>query len=121
MDIKNNKSFFSIAAVLILFLVLIVGINAKSDKNNTEANNFSGDDGVRSLADFTDLRNLVGFTENVTVIKVLDRRDRESIDGIFPLTLYKVEVLYNIKGGLEGVIDLALEDRIDLLQNLGMR
>jgi len=108
MTILKNKYFLSVISISVILFLSFLFINFYKHNNKTAlSNNFLLEDNAREIADFSDLRNLVGFAKNITVVKIISREEKESLDGIFPLTMYQAEVLYNIKGDLKGTVDFA--------------
>lgn len=62
-----------------------------------------GDMDMRYIADFSDDRNVIGFAGNVFVGKIIEVLKHTKSDNL-PVTLYKVEVVHNIKGILKGSV-----------------
>jgi len=90
----KQKISFSIIA-----LIATVGI--VSYVNTTYTSKPSSGLEMRYIADFSDDRNVIGFAGNVFAGKITKVLKDTKSDNL-PVTLYEVEVIHNIKGGLKG-------------------
>lgn len=82
-------------------LVAVVGIGVYLSAEHTSKP--SSELEMRYVADFSDERNVIGFSGNVftgKITKVLKHTKSDSL----PVTLYEVEVFHNIKGELKGSV-----------------
>src|SRR5258705_13716734 len=69
--------------------------------SGTLSDDATGIHGISGV-DLSDDRNLVGMAHHFFVGKVISQGEPRRIDDMFTLDEYKVSVLLNIKGNLEG-------------------
>lgn len=84
-----------------ILLVAAVGIGLYLSTENTNKP-LSGLE-MRYVADFSDERNVIGFSGNVFAGKVTKILKHTKSDNL-PVTLYEVEVFHNIKGKLKETV-----------------
>lgn len=101
---KNRKKKWSYLTAPVLVAVLAFIFLSPSNVHEIIPGQPNVKTVIQSNAfDTSNPRKLVGFSDNVFVGKVIEQIGSESLNG-FPETQFKVEVLDNIKGVLNGTV-----------------
>ncbi len=105
-DIKKVLAVLATLVVLLFLGIQIVSyLNHQSSPINLSSDPEQGNSSADSIiSDYGNVRELVGISDNVFVAKIGNKIGSESPGADFTASQFEAEVIFNIKGSLEGTV-----------------